>query len=449
MEFIPHTAEQRKEMLAAIGLTMDDLFGDIPPELVAQSFHLPHGLSEQEVRNRLADLAGKNSIDLTLFLGGGFYDHFIPSAVYSITSRSEFYTAYTPYQPEISQGTLQAIFEFQTLICQLTGMDVANASLYDGASGLAEAVLMAGRAARKREVLISAGAHPHYRQAVQTYVQHQGYKLIEVPLAPDGRTDVAALSSLISPATAAVILQNPNFYGIVEQLDATAAIKGNALFICVVTDAMTLGLLKPPGECGADIVVGEAQAFGNAVSLGGPYVGFLAVRQNLVRNLPGRLVGQTVDKAGRRGFVLTLSTREQHIRREKATSNICTNQGLCALMASIHMAMLGRAGARETASQCLQKAHYLHSKLTAVPGVKALYSAPFFHEFVIELDRPAHGILAELTKKQILGGLPLARLGGADNQVLVCVTEVNTRQAMDEYAAAIAEALAREVAAHV
>jgi glycine dehydrogenase subunit 1 len=450
MRFLPHTAEEIRTMLERIGVRrVEDLFADIPDEIRFRgALDLPSAMSEPEVVAHLARLGARNGglCPATRFLGAGAYQHHLPAAVGELALRSEFVTAYTPYQPELSQGTLQAIFEFQTLICLLTGMEVANASMYDGASALAEAVLMAGRLTRKREVLLSAGVHPLYRRVVTTYAQHLGYDLRTVPLTGAGVTDTGAVEELLGGATAAVVVQSPNFYGMIEPVASLSSLTAGrkTMLIDVVADLSSLGVLAAPGDQGADLVVGEAQTFGNALSFGGPFVGFMAARQELVRNLPGRLAGMTRDLAGRRGFVLTLSTREQHIRRERATSNICTNQNLCALMATIHMAMLGRRGVRELAVQSAQKAHYLQERLSALPGCRSVFGGRFYHEFLVELDRPVEPVLRELAAQGIQGGLALSRVGGDERRLLVCATEVNTRSAMDDYVSALGRILQGE-----
>ncbi|AMV73046.1 aminomethyl-transferring glycine dehydrogenase subunit GcvPA [Desulfuromonas carbonis] len=449
MRYLPHTEEDVRQMLAAIGVTsVEDLFCEVPPAVRLQRpLQLGAALAESDLLRELQRLAAQNATaaDYSSFLGGGAYNHFIPAVVDQLVSRSEFYTAYTPYQPEISQGTLQAIFEFQTLICQLTGMDQANASMYDGASACAEAVLLAVRATRRRKVILSAGLHPDYRQTVTTYGKYLGLDLVEVPCATTGGTDAAQLAALIDGETAALVAGYPNFFGVIEDLAGLAAIAhgAGALLVSATAEPIALGLLKSPGELGADIAVGEGQSFGIPVSYGGPGVGFFAARQKFLRNMPGRLIGQTLDRDGHRGFVLTLATREQHIRREKATSNICSNQGLCALMVTVYLALLGKAGIREVAQQNLAKAAYARKGLAALPGVTLPFAGPSFNEFVIETPRPAADVLAALAERSILGGVDLGRYRAADERrILVCVTEQNRREEIDALVTALQEVLA-------
>jgi glycine dehydrogenase subunit 1 len=444
MRYIPHTEEDVRQMLAAIGVTsIADLFAEIPAESrLDRPLALPAPLSESELLRDLQSLAAQNATASSQlsFLGGGAYNHFIPSVIDQLISRSEFYTAYTPYQPEISQGTLQAVFEYQTLICQLTGMEVSNASMYDGASACAEAVLMAARATKRKQILLAASLHPEYRETVTTYCQYLGMELIDVPTASSGRIDAAALAGLLGKETAAVVVGYPNFFGIIEELEpiAAAAHVAGALLVTAVAEPIALGLLKSPGELGADIVIGEGQSFGMPVSFGGPGVGFFAAREKLVRSMPGRLIGATRDKNGKRGFVLTLATREQHIRREKATSNICSNQGMCALMASMYLTLLGKNGIREVAQQNLSKATYARSAIAALPGFRLPYSAPMFNEFVVEVEGDVVALLTRLEGQGILGGISLARFWpGMHNRFLVCVTEQHRRQDIDALVAAL------------
>jgi len=358
MPFIPHTEQQQQEMLAQIGLTMDGLFADIPADLKARSFHLPAGLSEMEVRNRLADLACKNSVDLTLFLGGGFYDHFIPSAVYSIISRSEFYTAYTPYQPELSQGTLQAIYEYQSVICRLTDMEVSNASLYDGGTAMYEAMMMALRITGRNKVIIDDSVNPIYRVMIHSYTQNLQIDLDETHCT-NGLANRTEILDRLDNQTAAIIVQNPNFFGCIDDFtDLAKAAHEKGALLLVSCYPISLGILKTPGAMGADIVTGEGESLGMPMSFGGPYLGFMAARKEHVRKMPGRVVGETTDREGRRAFVLTLQAREQHIRRDKATSNICSNEALCALTALVYLSLLGKEGLRETAQRCADKASY-------------------------------------------------------------------------------------------
>lgn len=449
MRYHPHTEADRKEMLAAMGMkSMQDLFADIPEKVrLTRELNIPGGpLSEQELVKHLGELSGKNAnlAEYVSFLGGGVYDHYIPSAVNHLLLRSEFFTAYTPYQPEISQGTLTAIFEYQTLICRLTGMEVANASMYDGASALAEAVLMAAEAVRRKEILLSAAVHPEYREVVKTYARGQGLAVAEVPFT-GGITDLDALKAKISGNTAAVVVQNPNFFGCIEpvlELGEAAHSQGGLYIVAV--EPVSLGILKPPGEYGADIVVGDGQSLGTPPSYGGPHLGFMAATAKLVRRMPGRIVGQTVDTRGVRAFVLTLQAREQHIRREKATSNICSNQALNALAATIYLCLLGKKGIRELAELCLQKAHYLAGKLAGLPGFRLAFSAPFFQEFVVRTPAGPALINQALLKDKILGGLDLGtfypELAGHQ---MFAVTERRTRAEMDALAARLDGIVAR------
>jgi glycine dehydrogenase subunit 1 len=432
-------------MLARSGhARLEDLFAAVPASLrLARALKVPEARSEQEVLEHLAALAARNEHAQAgpWFLGAGSYAHYLPSAVDALVSRAEFTTSYTPYQPEISQGTLQAIFEWQTLVCALTGLEVTNASMYDGASATAEATLMAMRITRRRKVAVAAGLHPHYRQVLQTYLDGLGAELVTIPLDPDGRSPLAA--SAIDAETACCIVQQPSFFGTVEDLRsaAEAVHARGALLVVSVAEALSLALLEAPGALGADLVCGEAQSFGVPMSFGGPHLGFLAARAAHVRQLPGRLAGQTVDAEGRRGFVLTLSTREQHIRRERATSNICTNQGLCLLMATIYLALLGRRGLRELAELNLAKAEYAKAKVRATAGLSLPFAAPTFNEFVIGLRGPAEPALARARRAGVVAGLDLAphapALGPA---VLFCATELASRESIDRALALLAGA---------
>lgn len=449
MRYIPNSELQRAEMLREMGHdSIDALFRGIPEHLkLKQPLQLPAPLSEPETLGYFRKLSDSNSTrtsgeKLLSFLGAGAYDHFIPTIIDTLISRSEFYTSYTPYQPEISQGTLQAIFEFQTMICQITGMDVANASLYDGSTATAEAVLMAERVTRRSKVALAGNLHPEYREVVDTYIRNAGITEITIPCCAETGTILPEALNSINSEVGAVIIQSPNFFGGIEKISELAAAthRVGALLVVVVAEGMSLGLLKAPGDAGADIVCGEAQSFGIPISFGGSYCGFFAVRDKFVRQIPGRLVGRAFDNTGREGFVLTLATREQHIRREKATSNICTNQGLYALMATIYLSTLGRHGLREVAEQNLQKAHYVSNRISKLKGYRLRFDSPFFNEFVVESDKPATDVLAALRKSGILGGLALERyFPEMKNSILVTVTELITRQEADRLVNALAE----------
>ncbi len=445
MRYIPHTPEDIRQMLEAIGVgSVEELFSTVPASVrLDRSLELPGPFSEAELLREVRKLSQANAgLDhYSSFLGGGAYNHFIPAVVDHLVSRSEFYTAYTPYQPEISQGTLQMIFEYQTLICQLTGMEVANASMYDGATACAEAVLMAVRSTRKKRVLLSAGLHPEWRQTVETYCRYLELDLETVAVDASGATDAAALAGALGKDVACVVAGYPNFFGVIENLEALFALaaEAGALSVAAVQEPVALGLLRSPGELGADIVVGEGQSFGIPVSYGGPGLGFFASKQKLMRTLPGRLVGRTQDLDGKPGFVLTLATREQHIRREKATSNICSNQGLCALMAAIYLCLVGKRGLRDLAQQNLAKARYAREQLCALPGVTPAHSALTFNEFVLNVPGDLDALLERLAAEGILGGIHLKRFDAAmEGQLLVCVTEQNSREEIDALVRAIA-----------
>jgi len=446
LRYIPNSPEERSEMLEAIGLnSAEQLFDSIPHELRLQrQLNTPAPLSEIELLDKFERMGQQNAAARRAsFLGAGAYSHYIPTIVDHIISRSEFFTAYTPYQPEISQGTLQTIFEFQTLVCQLTGMDLANASMYDGSTALAEAVLMAERVTRRSKAIASAAVHPQYLEVVKTYVQHAGIHLELANFDQKTGQSAAALAAAVDDQTAALVVQSPNFFGCIEDVAALAdaAHAKGALLIVVITEAMSLGLLKSPGACGADIVVAEGQSFGVPLSFGGPYVGLFATRDKYARQIPGRLVGEAYDKKGRRGFVLTLATREQHIRREKATSNICTNEGLIALAATVYLEAMGRRGIQEAARQCLQKAAYAARRIADSKGFSLPFSGPRFNEFVVRAPMNAVELLARLAKENgIEGGIALSRfMPNHDNDFLVCVTETNTREQIDSLVSALSE----------
>ena len=438
MGYVPNTEKNRKEMLRTIGVDdIEKLLTDIPDEVrLKKELNLPNPLSEIELKKVMLSLSEKNAdlLHYTSFLGAGAYDHYIPSVVEHMVSRTEFYTAYTPYQAEASQGMLQSIYEFQSIICELTGMEAANASMYDGASATAEASMMAMRITKRKEILVSRALHPNYRMVLKTYLQGIGIPIKEITF-KDGATDADALSSFISDNTAAVIIQQPNFFGCIEELSAISAIakKFGTLFI-VSVDPISMGILKSPGELGADIVVGEGQALGNSLSFGGPYLGFFATRKEHVRQMPGRLVGATVDGQGKRGYCLTLQTREQHIKRERATSNICTNQALCALAATVYLSVIGKEGLRKAAELCLQKAHYSQREITKIKGFSSPFSASFFKEFVIKIPVSAEKILKELLKEKIIGGLDIGNYyPELKDHLLICVTEKRTREEMEKF----------------
>jgi glycine dehydrogenase subunit 1 len=437
LRYIPNSPEERVEMLHQVGLnSADELFDSIPKDLrLTRNLNTTAALSEIELLAGFERLATRNpGAQRTSFLGAGAYQHYIPTVVDHIISRSEFFTAYTPYQPEISQGTLQAIFEFQTLVCQLTGMEVANASMYDGSTALAEAVLMAERVTKRSKVIACGAIHPEYVDVITTYVQHAGIELLHAPIDP-ATGQISEALDLLDDKTAALVVQSPNFFGCIEDVAALAekAHAAGALLIVTITEAMSLGLLKSPGACGADIVVAEGQAFGVPLSFGGPYVGLFATREKYARQIPGRLVGEAYDKQGRRGFVLTLATREQHIRREKATSNICTNEGLIALATTVYLETMGRRGLQEAATQCAQKAAYTAKSIAELEGFSIPFTGPRFNEFVVRGPSNARNLLKSLaSESNITGGLPLSRYyPDRPNDFLVCVTEMNSRAQID------------------
>ncbi|MGQ9365904.1 aminomethyl-transferring glycine dehydrogenase subunit GcvPA [Azospirillum sp. A39] len=446
MRYLPLTDADRRAMLDAIGArSVEDLFRDVPAEARRGGpiDGLPGHAGELEVERTLAAMAGKNvpAGSVPFFLGAGAYRHHVPASVDYLIQRGEFLTAYTPYQPEISQGTLQVLFEFQTQVALLTGMEVANASMYDGATACAEAVMMANRLTRRKKAVLSGGLHPHYRDTTTTDARFIGFDTVALPPAPQGGEDLAAL---VDENTSCVVVQNPDVFGHVRDhadLAALCQAKG-ALLIVVVTEALSLGLLTPPGEMGADIVAAEGQSLGNPLGFGGPYVGLFAVKEKYVRQMPGRLCGQTVDADGKRGFVLTLSTREQHIRREKATSNICTNSGLCALAFSIHLSLLGEEGLTRLARLNHAKAVRLADRLAGVAGVEVLNDA-FFNEFTVRLAQPAAAVVDRLAERGVLAGVPVSRLfaGAHPDLLLVAATETTTESDMDALAKALAEVL--------
>ena len=430
--YIPNTPNETREMLKSIGVaSIDDLFMDIPEEIrLNRDLKLDNPRSELEVEKRIKSLSNMNLgiDDLVCFLGAGAYDHYIPSVVKHITSRSEFYTAYTPYQPEISQGTLQAIFEYQTMIANLTGMDFANASVYDGATACAEAAMMALESTKRRTVLISKTVNPETRSVLATYMKYHGCQVIEIDY-KDGETDIEKLRKAMDKNIAGVITQNPNFFGIIEDMTEIESIThGNKSLLIMSVDPISLGILKSPGEIGADIAVGEGQSLGNAMNYGGPYLGFMAASSKLLRKMPGRIVGQTTDIDGKRAFVLTLQAREQHIRREKATSNICSNQSLNALAAAVYMTTMGRKGIKEVASQCVLKAKYAHDEIVKSGKYISAFNKPFFKEFVIKSSVEVDIVNEELLNCGILGGYNLEKnYPDEKKSILFCVTEKRTK----------------------
>jgi glycine dehydrogenase subunit 1 len=443
MTYIPHTDAERERMLRAIGVErMEDLFAEIPQELRFRGLlNLPRGMDEIALRAHMQRLASHNmdTSKCVCFLGAGIYDHFAPAVIEAILSRGEFLTAYTPYQPEVSQGILQAMFEYQTMICRLTGMEVSNASMYDGATALAEAALMAWHHTGRRRIVMSQGIHPHYRRVVRTYANAADLEVQEA-LCAEGVTSVDAP---IPDDAACVLWQHPNFYGNLEPMaELTALAHARGALAIVAVDPIALGILKPPGEYGVDVVVGEGQPLGLAMGFGGPLLGFYACKEEYIRRLPGRIIGETVDVEGRRGFVMTLRTREQDIRRERATSNICTNEALMALAAAVYLSTMGKQGLRKVANLCLQKAHYLANRLTELPGVELVYpQARFFKEFVVSLPRSAEEV-AQALLPGYLAGLPLSRYeAGREHHLLIAVTEKRTRQEMDEFVHALRGAL--------
>lgn len=435
--YIPNTETDQKFMLDSIGVnSVDDLFEDIPKELrLNRNLNLGSKMSEIEVSKHMNELAkqNKSTEELLCFLGAGAYDHYIPAVIKHIVMRSEFYTAYTPYQPEISQGTLRVIFEYQTMISNLTGMDVCNASMYDGPTACVEAGLMACANTRRKSIVISKTVHPEVRKVINTYMRFKNIEVIEVDMA-DGITDVEKLKAVVDKNTAGVVIQSPNFFGIIEDYsEIEKKIHENKAMLIAYTDPISLGILKSPGELGADIVVGDGQALGNALNFGGPYLGFLAAKSKLARKMPGRIVGQSVDADGKRAFVLTLQAREQHIRRYKATSNICSNQGLNTLIAAVYLTTMGKQGLREVAVQCAQKSHYALEKITENSKFKPMFNKPFFKEFAVSSDTNSKIVNEKLLDKRILGGYELGKdYPEYENGILFAVTEKRTKNEIDK-----------------
>ena len=434
--YIPATNEDEQKMLKACNVSsIDDLFSDIPDDLkLNRDLNLDESKSELEVSEIITKMADKNIDDLTCFLGAGAYDHYIPSLIKSITSRSEFYTAYTPYQAEISQGTLQSIFEFQSMIAEITKMDIANASMYDGATAAVEACIMAVGKTRRNKIVVPKTVHPETRQILKTYLQFKDVEVVEVDYDREyGTTDLNKLKEVVGEETACILVQNPNFFGVIEDVDEIGSIaRDNKAMYVMSVNPITLSILKSPGEVGADIAVGDAQPLGNSLNFGGPYVGFLAIKSGLIRKMPGRVVGQTVDADGKRCYALTLQTREQHVRREKATSNICSNQGLNALIASIYLATMGKKGYQEVAMQNMQKSHYAYKKFDESKNFEPVFKGKFFNEFVVKSPMPVDELNEKLLENKILGGYDLGKdyeeLKGC---VLMCVTEKRTAKEID------------------
>ena len=447
--YIPQSEEDCQEMLKTIGVKkLEELFGSIPQDCrTRKPLHLPAALSESELVMHMQGLQSPifSGDRWGSFLGAGSYQHFIPAVVSSLISRSEFYTAYTPYQPEISQGTLQAMFEYQTLMCQMTGMEVSNASLYDGASSMAEAVLMAHRITRRKKILMSEAVHPDYRKVIQTYIDPVEQEIVLIPYEKGtGCTDQKALLKHLDKDVSAVVFQSPNFFGVIEDLApiGESVHHTGGLLIAGFSEAIAYGIIATPGELGADVVAGEGQSLGIPPSYGGPYLGIFATREKFVRNMPGRLIGETVDLDGRRGFVLTLATREQHIRRAQATSNICTNEGLCALMATIYLSCFGKQGFKELALMNLGKAEHAKKAIAAVHGCRLAFSSPTFNEFVVKIDGDPEDVLKAVRKERILGGLSLKKFyPELDQHILVTVTELNTKADIDRLTEALRDIL--------
>ncbi|MEE8605381.1 MAG: aminomethyl-transferring glycine dehydrogenase subunit GcvPA [Candidatus Aminicenantaceae bacterium] len=446
MSYISLSEKDKKEMLAKIGISsVEELFCSIPDDLrVKQKLDVPEALTEPELTRQIEEIANQNSYHHFLsFLGAGAYSHVIPSVVDYLSSRGEFLSPYTPYQPEVSQGTLQIIFEFQTLICQLTGMDIANASLYDGASGAAEAALMAHRLKSRPKILVAKSVHPQYREVIQTYSRNLDLSVEEIAYSDRGEVDFEDLNKKLDEDTSAVLVQSPNFFGVIENIDniSTLTHERQALSIVVVAEPVSFGILEAPGNLGADIVTGEGQSFGLHLSFGGPYLGFMACQKEFLRQFPGRITGETKDVDGKRGFVLTLSTREQHIRRERATSNICTNQAWCALRATIFLELLGKKGLKELAWQNIQKANYARDKITQIKGIKPRFRGACFNEFILEFENPWADIDTFLQEKGIIGGLSVEEsYPELANCVLVCVTESHKKEDIDRFICHLEEA---------
>src|SRR5213083_110994 len=448
MRYLPKSPADREAMLKALGKrSISEFFTPIPAEYrLERDLKVPRQMAESEIVDWFRERSRENGDGYASFLGAGAYYHYRPVIIDSLISRGEFLTAYTPYQAEVSQGTLQSIFEFQTMICELTGMEVANASMYDGSTAATEAVMMAVRLTGRQSVVVARAVHPEYREVLATYAHHQGLPIASVPFSDSGRIDLEELGRSVTAETACVLIQSPNFFGTIEDVRGIAELahKSGALLVVSIAEAVSLGIVEPPRQ--ADIIAMEAQSFGVPLGFGGPYCGVIATREQFVRQMPGRLVGQTTDRTGKRGFVLTLATREQHIRREKATSNICTNQALCALTATVHLTLLGKEGLREMAEQNLSKAQFALSELLKIPGVRRTFDAPFFNEFTVEMPRSVKILNSQLLREKIIG--PLA-LGTAypelTKHALVCVTETTPRAEIERFAEALRRALERPI----
>lgn len=447
MNFVPNTRQEKKQMLNFLGLSsITELFEDIDQSIrLKESPKLPKPSSEMEIIGQMREISSSNAdvLNYASYLGAGAYNHFIPSVIAHLVSRGEFYTSYTPYQAEMSQGILQSIFEFQSMICELTGMDVANASMYDGASALAEAAIMAAKYTEKKNITISKTVHPEYRQVLKTYANAFGLKVFEVNT-DDGLTDINDMGSKVDASTACVMVQSPNFFGSIENLAEIEdlAHKQDCSFVTSVVEPISLGILKPPGDFGADIVVGEAQAFGNPLNYGGPHLGFMATKQEFLKKLPGRVSGLTVDTNRESGYILTLQTREQHVRRERATSNICTNQALNALAATIYLALAGKNGFKRIAEICAHRAHYASGRICEAEGFDLRFNAPFFNEFTVHCPVSPKEMNKALLKKKIIGGLDLGRYYEEyENCMLFCITEMNPKEEIDELVIALGEVM--------
>ncbi len=442
--YFPSSEKDLKEMLSEIGVSSEEeLFSSIPEEYKLKNpLNLPPSMDEISLLNYFKEISKKNRIEPISFIGAGSYPHYIPSVVDYLSSRGEFLTPYTPYQPELSQGTLQIMFEYQTLISSLTGMEVSNASLYDGATATAESALMAWRIKKSEKILISSTVHPFWRDTLRTYLKNFSLEVLEIPYREDGRVDLEKAKNLSDEKTSAIMVQSPNFFGIIENLKEISdfAREKNILFLVGISEPLSLGILKSPGEFGADIVFGEAQSFGLPLSFGGPYLGFISSKMDFVRQMPGRIAGETIDRNGKRGFVLTLSTREQHIRREKATSNICTNQAWCALRATIYLETLGRKGLMALAKLNFSKATYAKKEIEKLSGVKIRFKTTTFNEFLVQFEKPLDGIYKSLEKEGFIAGFPVSKYyNELENSTLLCFTEIHSRKLIDRFVEKIGE----------